>query len=235
MDFIDITGLKTKVNNNGTDANGKLFATEFNTLVQAVIDNQREIVNTDKIANPIIASVTASPNLCAYTGSNINVTLNGNIKKKNGEIVKADSVIMKINDQTFNTQFAVATILDKGFYKVSYIATVNGATYSSETSVTVMLQMRVGFSQYDVVSDLVITDLDVKPLQSYIGCDLELSNDTDFKYFWICIDDQLKINKLTSNGIYVPFIDSGSKDGYRCYRTLEAVAKGSKSFFFNLK
>ena len=56
---------------------------------------------------------------------------------------------------------------------------------------------------------------------------------TGGKYLWLCIPNEMNINKITSNGFAVPMeqpINQTINESYKCYRSTDTINKGTVSF-----
>lgn len=202
----------------------------------AVTKNFEEI---EKYIWPLETNLQVQPRSEEYTGEAKTVTISWNLTRNGQTIddIKIDSLIISVDEQEYiksNAEDSMTVSINKSggiLIEISANTTDNlgnaeGIEYKQ------FLPIYCGFD----TEDTTITNLNKFVKQSVVGS-YTLDNDTNGKYFWLCVPDELTVNRVTLNGFDVPMesyiTKSTSLGSYKCYRSSNALE--AKTFIFKVE
>lgn len=208
-----------------------LTANEMNQIskkIDELIDNVNErnelISKIESEIFPLTIQVSGGGNF--EKGVDQTITVKWTIKK-GSEITTADLIYVN-GEETEGSSKQFFGVTNTTTYTVKAIK--DNKTVQGSTTATFIAPMYFGFDSTAVIEDLVIDSLIKQPIKTNPSGTYSLTNDTDGKYLWLCIPNNMTINKVTSNGFSVPMetyqLSSTSIDNYKCYRTSSAINSG---------
>lgn len=91
--------------------------------------------------------------------------------------------------------------------------------------------MYFGFDAATAVDGLTITGLGKQSLKTSPGGTYTLQSSTEGHYMWLCVPNNMTVNRVTLNGFDVPMEAASTKEQgtltYKCYRSSNALVQGS--------
>lgn len=185
----------------------------------------------EKVVFPLNVSLSVSPTI-VEAGTSTEVTINWNATLKG-------QPINNVADFTLNgtsvkgTTSKKETITDTTPTTKTYtlVTSYNGRSNTSKANLSVVGAMYFGFDAADNVSNLTINALGKQNLKTTANGTYTLQNSTNGHYMWLCIPNNMSINRVTLNGFDVPMEAAATKAvgdiTYKCYRSSNALVNGS--------
>lgn len=205
--------------------------TELNTESTNPVQNKAiaaAMTELQEYCFPTSLEASVSPSSVEWTGNSVEVSVHFSVLR-NSKPVVADTVQIQFNGETKVlenvSEGSEKFILSTFGYKSGSVTAEKGNTTikNSPRSISTNLYLPVyyGFSKATTGNELTITSL-TKGGSSLNGTKT-LINDDATKYLWLCVPNTMSINKVTSGGFDVPFLDpveaSTTLGTYKCYRT----------------
>ena len=202
---------------------------------KAVTENlnllKSDITELDRTVFPLNVSLSVSPTI-VEAGISTEVTINWNATLKGQPI--NDVADFTLNSTSVKgTTSKKETITDTTPTTKTYtlITSFNGRSNTSKANLSVVGAMYFGFDAADNVSNLTINALGKQNLKTTANGTYTLQNSTNGHYMWLCIPNNMNINRVTLNGFDVPMEEAATKAvgdiTYKCYRSSNALVKGN--------
>lgn len=188
--------------------------------INKVLYNQHSQVTLSGSPITIEKGVNTKINLSWNYEYNGEETTPTSMQLKSGNTV-LESVNKTYTDTISTSKTYQVTAVNEGITKTSNTVTV-GAYYS--------MYFGEGSEVFDRTS--VITASNKRPIASNPRGDVSITF-TGGKYLWLCVPDEMSINKVTSSGFAVPMeepVNQTINETYKCYRSTDTINKGTVNF-----
>ena len=202
---------------------------------KAVTENlnllKSDITELDRTVFPLNVSLSVSPTI-VEAGTSTEVTINWNATLK-GQAINDVADFTLNSTSVKGTTSKKETITDTTPTTKTYtlITSYNGRSNTSKANLSVVGAMYFGFDAADNVSNLTINALGKQNLKTTANGTYTLQNSTNGHYMWLCIPNNMNINRVTLNGFDVPMEAAATKTvgdiTYKCYRSSNALVNGS--------
>lgn len=210
---------------------------EYNKENETTDSNQTKIIaQHDTLLNPMTLTLNGGGLYEKGTTQTINLTWSA--MKGNSPItpvslleVWVNDVMLPVDDVSYSEQITESKrfkVMAKFSYDVlGETVTISDTKYASATFVGAMW---FGFSEYDTMSEIDMTtgtfikqSLKTSPSGTYTF------NNPVNGYLWLCIPDNMTINKVTMSGFDVPIteLNEGGVPGYRNFRSDNELVAGN--------
>lgn len=210
---------------------------EYNKENETTDSNQTKIIaQHDTLLNPMTLTLNGGGLYEKGTTQTINLTWSA--MKGNSPItpvslleVYVNDVMIPVEDMLYSEQITESKrfkVMAKFSYDVlGETVTISDTKYASATFVGAMW---FGFSEYDTMSEIDMTTgtfikqpLKTSPSGTYTF------NNPENGYLWLCIPDNMTINKVTMSGFDVPVteLNEGGVPGYRNFRSDNELVAGN--------
>lgn len=201
-------------------------------------DNQKDVdalktnvLEIDKTIFPLNVTLTVNPTI-VEAGTSTKVTIKWNAILKGNSI--NDVADFTLNDTSVKgTTSKTETITDTTPTTKAYtlVTSYNGRSNTSKVNLSIVGAIYFGFSAADAVGWLDVTSLGKQNLKISPNGTYTLQNSTDGHYMWLCIPNNMNINRVTLKGFNVPLEPLKNKTvgsiTYKCYKSSNALVKGS--------
>lgn len=199
---------------------------KFNTINDKLLDINKVLYNQHSqvtlFGNPTIIE----------KGVNTEINLSWNYKYNGIEItptsmqLKSGNTTLESVNKTYTDTISISktyqvTAINEGITKTSNIVTVN-AYYP----------MYFGEGGEIFNKDSIIIASNKKPIASNPRGDFSITF-TGGQYLWLCIPNEMSINKVTSSGFAVPMeapLNETVNGAYKCYRSTDTINAGTINF-----
>ena len=182
---------------------------------------------------PLQLTLTATPELLEYTGDAQTVTVGWTVKRR-GKDVAPTSQSLRVNSETLavaaGAKTASINVNTEGNTTVVLHVEAEGMTGEAAKAVTMVRAMYFGFAAAETAADLNIQSTGKQPIKTTPNGSYTLSNAEDGSYLWLCVPDTMSISKVTSGGFDVPMEAAETKEGYKCYRSSNAIVAGTYNY-----
>lgn len=210
---------------------------EYNKENETTDSNQTKIISQhDTLLNPMTLTLNGDGLYEKGTTQTINLTWSA--MKGNSPItpvslleVWVNDVQIPVNDVSYSEQITESKrfkVMAKFSYDVlGETVTISDTKYASATFVGAMW---FGFSEYDTMSEIDMTTgtFIKQPLKTSPSGTYTFYNQKN-GYLWLCIPDNMTINKVTMSGFDVPVteLNEGGVPGYRNFRSDNELVSGN--------
>lgn len=182
---------------------------------------------------PLQLTLTATPELLEYTGDAQTVTVGWTVKRR-GKDVAPTSQSLRVNSETLGVAAGAKTasinVNTEGNTTVVMHVEAEGMTGEAAKAVTMVRAMYFGFAAAETAADLNIQSTGKQPIKTTPNGSYILSNAEGGNYLWLCVPDTMSISKVTSGGFDVPMEAAETKEGYKCYRSSNAIVAGTYNY-----
>lgn len=182
---------------------------------------------------PLQLTLTATPELLEYTGDAQTVTVGWTVKRR-GKDVAPTSQSLRVNSETLavaaGAKTASINVNTEGNTTVVLHVEAEGMTGEAAKAVTMVRAMYFGFAAAETAADLNIQSTGKQPIKTTPNGSYILSNAEGGNYLWLCVPDTMSISKVTSGGFDVPMEAAETKEGYKCYRSSNAIVSGTYNY-----
>lgn len=182
---------------------------------------------------PLQLTLTATPELLEYTGDAQTVTVGWTVKRR-GKDVAPTSQSLRVNSETLavaaGAKTASINVNTEGNTTVVLHVEAEGMTGEADKAVTMVRAMYFGFAAAETAADLNIQSTGKQPIKTTPNGSYILSNAEGGNYLWLCVPDTMNISKVTSGGFDVPMEAAETKEGYKCYRSSNAIVAGTYNY-----
>ena len=182
---------------------------------------------------PLQLTLTATPELLEYTGDAQTVTVGWTVKRRGKDVVPT-SQSLRVNSETLaiadGAKTASINVNTEGNTTVVLHVEAEGMTGEATKAVTMVRAMYFGFAAAETAADLNIQSTGKQPIKTTPNGSYTLSNAEDGSYLWLCVPDTMSISKVTSGGFNVPMEAAEIKEGYKCYRSSNAIVAGTYNY-----
>lgn len=189
------------------------------------------ISELEKVVFPLNVTLSVSPTI-VEAGASTEVTINWNATLKGQPINNVAN--FTLNDTSVNgTTSKTETITDTTPTTKTYtlVTSYNGRSNTSKANLSVVGAMYFGFDAADNVSNLTINALGKQNLKTTANGTYTLQNSVSGHYMWLCVPNNMSINRVTLNGFDVPMEAVATKTlgsiTYKCYRSSNALVNRS--------
>lgn len=217
---------------------GRLSKVEENNKENEKIDsNQTKIIaQHDTLLNPMTLTLNGGGLYEKGTTQTINLTWSA--MKGNSPItpvslleVWVNDDLIPVDDVSYSEQITESKrfkVMTKFSYDVlGETVTISDTKYANATFVGAMW---FGFSEYDTMSEIDMTTgtFIKQPLKTSPSGTYTFNNPAN-GYLWLCIPDNMTINKVTMSGFDVPVteLNEGGVPGYRNFRSDNKLVAGN--------
>lgn len=200
----------------------------------ASVDNR--LTELEKSQFPLTVTTTLSSTLLEYTGVAQTVVVSYNVKRKGAPVVPESLKAMVDNIITILTAASTgsynATVNKDGSTSVAIQAVKDGMTATETKIVQMVRAMYFGFSPYATASAVAADKniLSKQAIKTSPAGSYTLTNSMDGSYLWLCIPDNMTINKVTLNGFDVPMESVVTIDRYKYYRSSNRLTNKDYTF-----
>lgn len=210
---------------------------EYNKENETTDSNQTKIIaQHDTLLNPMTLTLNGGGLYEKGTTQTINLTWSA--MKGNSPItpvslleVWVNDVMIPVDDVSYSEQITESKrfkVMAKFSYDVlGETVTISDTKYASATFVGAMW---FGFSEYDTMSEIDMTTgtFIKQPLKTSPSGTYTFNNPVN-GYLWLCIPDNMTINKVTMSGFDVPVteLNEGGVPGYRNFRSDNELVAGN--------
>ena len=182
---------------------------------------------------PLQLTLTATPELFEYTGDAQTMTVGWTVKRRGKDVVPT-SQSLRVNSETLaiadGAKTASINVNTEGNTTVVLHVEAEGMTGEATKAVTMVRAMYFGFAAAETAADLNIQSTGKQPIKTTPNGSYTLSNAEDGSYLWLCVPDTMSISKVTSGGFDVPMEAAETKEGYKCYRSSNAIVAGTYNY-----
>lgn len=182
---------------------------------------------------PLQLTLTATPELLEYTGDAQTVTVGWTVKRR-GKDVAPTSQSLRVNSETLagaaGAKTASINVNTEGNTTIVLHVEAEGMTGEADKAVTMVRAMYFGFAAAETAADLNIQSTGKQPIKTTPNGSYILSNAEGGNYLWLCVPDTMNISKVTSGGFDVPMEAAETKEGYKCYRSSNAIVAGTYNY-----
>lgn len=207
----------------------ELSLTSTNPVQNRVISAKLE--ELDNIVNPLTLSVSGGGLFEKGTTQRITISW---VLKKGSSIVTPDS--STVNDEPVSgTSKNYDGVVSTTTYTVKSLK--GSKTVKASTTATFIAPMYFGFSENSTASGLIIDSLQKQSLKTTPGGSYTINNPTSGNYLWLCVPEEMSINRVTSGGFDVPM--ESSQEGstsvgvYKCYRSSSSINQGNMNIIIS--
>ena len=232
----------TVTDKTGNDENSVMSQKAVTEAIGAVVTKHdgdmttvdSRLTELEKSQFPLTVATTLSSTLLEYTGVAQTVVVSYNVKRKGVPVVpeslKAmiDAVVVGLTAASSGSYNA--TVNKDGSTSIAIQAVKDGMTATETKTVQMVRAMYFGFSLYAAATSvdkngLVKQPIKISPVGTYT-----LTNSTDGCYLWLCVPDNMTINKVTLNGFDVPMEAAVTIDKYKYYRSSNRLTNKDYTF-----
>ena len=207
--------------------------TKHNADIASVDDRLTEL---EKSQFPLTVTTTLSSTLLEYTGEAQTVVVSYNVKRKGVPVVPeshkamVDAVVAVLT--AASTGSYNATVNKDGSTSIAIQAVKDGMTATETKIVQMVRAMYFGFSPYATASAVAADKniLSKQAIKTSPAGSYTLTNSMDGSYLWLCIPDNMTINKVTLNGFDVPMESVVNIDRYKYYRSSNRLTNKDYTF-----
>lgn len=232
----------TVTDKTGNDENSVMSQKAVTEAIGAVVTKHdgdmttvdSRLTELEKSQFPLTVATTLSSTLLEYTGVAQTVVVSYNVKRKGVPVVpeslKAmiDAVVVSLTAASSGSYNA--TVNKDGSTSIAIQAVKDGMTATETKTVQMVRAMYFGFSLYAAAASVDKNGLAKQPIKiSPVGT-YTLTNSTDGCYLWLCIPDNMTINKVTLNGFDVPMEAAVTIDKYKYYRSSNRLTNKDYTF-----
>lgn len=233
QDNID-TGIKAQ-GPAGKDATLEDFfsSDSINGVQNKVIDARfNELEN---IVFPLEVTFTSNKLLLEYTGSNQSIELKFKITRREQYVAPDKVTITKDSSNIYSgidfAKTVETTVNKKGNTSFNLEVIYKDLNVSKSLNVNMVLPIYFGFSNLIDIASLDITTLNKQSIKTSPNGTYILNNSVTGNYLWLCVPDNMTINKVTSSGFDFPIesyvTKSTSLGNYKCYRSSSQINQGN--------
>lgn len=235
-DGLEVDGSKLKVkrdsssedylsiSSNGVKVSG--IDPKFNTVNNKLSDINKVLYNQH-------SQVTLSGNpTIIEKGINTKINLSWNYKYNGVETIptsmqlKSGNIVLESVNKTYTDTISTSktyqvTAINEGITKTSNVVTVS-AYYP--------MYFGEGSEVFDRTS--IITASNKRPIASNPRGNISITF-TGGQYLWLCVPNEMNIDKVTSSGFAVPMEEPVSQiinESYKCYRSTDTINEGTVNF-----
>lgn len=213
-------------------------------LTQKLDTQYGRLEDLEKTMWPLKVTLTASPTLVEYTGSNQIINLVAITTRKDNQVVPGTLSLTKDGTIISSKPLAKLTVTDninkRGIttYKVS-VSTQVPYILSAMASVQVnsVLPIYMGFTVATSLTESTLKELDKQSIRTSPNGSYTINNPTKGAYVWFCVPDDMVIHKVTLNGFDVPMESpvtvSTLLGNYKCYRNSNSLVNQSFTFIIS--
>lgn len=195
------------------------------------IDNNFEFINNIIIKKFSELTFKSTPNIIEK-GISTNVELSWNFKLDDEEKTPE---IMQLKDNSNNVlesnkKSYTDNISNTKIYKL--VVKYNSVDLEKTLTISAYYPMYFGEGESTFDKNSIIITSNKRPIASNPSGNINITF-TGGKYLWLCIPNEMNINKITSNGFAVPMeqpINQTINESYKCYRSTDTINKGTVSF-----
>lgn len=188
----------------------------------------------ENIVFPLEVTFTSNKSLLEYTGSNQSIELEFKITRREQHVTPDKVIITKDSSSIYSgTDFAKTvetTVNKKGNTSFNLEVIYKDLNVSKSLNVNMVLPMYFGFSSLTDIASLDITTLNKQSIKTSPNGTYILNNSVTGNYLWLCVPDNMTINKVTSSGFDFPIesyvTKSTSLGNYKCYRSSSQINQG---------
>lgn len=192
------------------------------------------LTELEKSQFPLTVTTTLSSTLLEYTGEAQTVVVSYNVKRKGVPVVPeslkamVDAVVAVLT--AASTGSYNATVNKDGSTSIAIQAVKDGMTATETKTVQMVRAMYFGFSLYAAAASVDKASLVKQAIKTSPGGTYTLTNSTDGCYLWLCIPDNMTINKVTLNGFDVPMEAAVTIEKYKYYRSSNRLTNKDYTF-----
>lgn len=190
-----------------------------------------QIADLDKEVYPLNVTLSVNPTI-VEAGASASVTVNWSATLKEESINDAASFTLN-GTSVSGTTSKTETITDTtpGTKTYTLVTSHSGRSNTSKVNLSIVGAMYFGFNAANAVGSLDVASLGKQSLKTSPGGIYTLQNGANGNYMWLCVPDNMTINKVTLNGFDVPMEAYSTKDinniEYKCYRCSNSLIKGN--------
>lgn len=232
----------TVTDKTGNDENSVMSQKAVTEAIGAVVTKHdgdmttvdSRLTELEKSQFPLTVATTLSSTLLEYTGVAQTVVVSYNVKRKGVPVVpeslKAmiDAVVVGLTAASSGSYNA--TVNKDGSTSIAIQAVKDGMTATETKTVQMVRAMYFGFSLYAAAASVDKASLVKQAIKTSPGGTYTLTNSTDGCYLWLCIPDNMTINKVTLNGFDVPMEVAVTIEKYKYYRSSNRLT--NKDYIF---
>lgn len=232
----------TVTDKTGNDENSVMSQKAVTEAIGAVVTKHdgdmttvdSRLTELEKSQFPLTVATTLSSTLLEYTGVAQTVVVSYNVKRKGVPVVpeslKAmiDAVVVGLTAASSGSYNA--TVNKDGATSIAIQAVKDGMTATETKTVQMVRAMYFGFSLYAAAASVDKNGLVKQPIKTSPVGTYTLTNSTDGCYLWLCIPDNMTINKVTLNGFDVPMEAAVTIDKYKYYRSSNRLTNKDYTF-----
>lgn len=182
---------------------------------------------------PLQLTLTATPELLEYTGEAQTVTLGWTVKRRDANVTPT-ALSLRVGGQAMQViegaKTATISVNAEGNTSITLHVEAEGMTDETTKTVTMIRAMYFGFAAAETAADLNIQSTGKQPIKTTPNGSYILSNAEGGNYLWLCVPDTMNISKVTSGGFDVPMEAAETKEGYKCYRSSNAIVAGTYNY-----
>lgn len=189
------------------------------------------ISELDKTVFPLGVTLSVSPTI-VEAGTSTEVTISWGATLKGQPINDVADFILNgasVKGTTSKKETITDTVPTTKTYAL--VTRYEGRSNTSKVNLPVVGAMYFGFNAANAVGSLDVTRLGKQSLKTSPNGTYTLQNSTDGHYMWLCIPNNMSINRVTLNGFDVPMETAATKAvgdiTYKCYRSSNALVNGS--------
>lgn len=232
----------TVTDKTGNDENSVMSQKAVTEAIGAVVTKHdgdmttvdSRLTELEKSQFPLTVATTLSSTLLEYTGVAQTVVVSYNVKRKGVPVVpeslKAmiDAVVVGLTAASSGSYNA--TVNKDGSTSIAIQAVKDGMTATETKTVQMVRAMYFGFSLYAAATSVDKNGLVKQPIKTSPVGTYTLTNSTDGCYLWLCIPDNMTINKVTLNGFDVPMEAAVTIEKYKYYRSSNRLTNKDYTF-----
>lgn len=232
----------TVTDKTGNDENSVMSQKAVTEAIGAVVTKHdgdmttvdSRLTELEKSQFPLTVATTLSSTLLEYTGVAQTVVVSYNVKRKGVPVVpeslKAmiDAVVVSLTAASSGSYNA--TVNKDGSTSIAIQAVKDGMTATETKTVQMVRAMYFGFSLYAAAASVDKNGLVKQPIKTSPVGTYTLTNSTDGCYLWLCIPDNMTINKVTLNGFDVPMEVAVTIEKYKYYRSSNRLTNKDYTF-----
>lgn len=232
----------TVTDKTGNDENSVMSQKAVTEAIGAVVTKHdgdmttvdSRLTELEKSQFPLTVATTLSSTLLEYTGVAQTVVVSYNVKRKGVPVVpeslKAmiDAVVVGLTAASSGSYNA--TVNKDGSTSIAIQAVKDGMTATETKTVQMVRAMYFGFSLYAAAASVDKNGLVKQPIKTSPVGTYTLTNSTDGCYLWLCIPDNMTINKVTLNGFDVPMEVAVTIEKYKYYRSSNRLTNKDYTF-----
>ena len=179
---------------------------------------------------PVTASLSASPTI-AEVSVETPIKLSWSVNRKGSSII--GDCTLTLDDEPVSGSSTTKNVNESSPTQKTYTlkATYNSKVVTATTRVNIVGAMYFGFAAATAVAGLTITGLGKQSLKTSPGGTYTLQSSTEGHYMWLCVPNNMTVNRVTLNGFDVPMEAASTKEQgtltYKCYRSSNALVQGS--------